>query len=549
MDISKYIINNIGMLDRNTISVANLTNKLCIKICQDTGIERDSQLEANISDILTKYKNKEITSTEVVGYFNEIMTSSSSSSAKDSGNKTTNDKSNVADSGKDTSKNSITDAGRGRNNSSVTENNLDITSDVDTDIVLETSSQCESLSTEIDSADIEIPSLVATYASAIKEAVNSTKKLIEQHMNEIKAAMLSVLSSVSDVDNSIPPANVEEMSFGDINKIAYDRKYNSEVKKADASFFKACGCEVDGNIVILNRDGKEYKYDLSSGKLTFDDGTSINVTIYVPQGAKDYSKLNTFTYFTSSAKPDGEPCSYNERIDRQSYSANAIILKIDKKDVGGDKFNKLNQVAGATKFVNSLAKTDLKDGHCRNIIGGDSAYGSNALKVAANSGDLYKTVYCVNNAVCVNKALDEEGNVTGKNKVQLTPEEVKLLDRKDIYFINVPGDGNQDHNNGNGQGWVACSASDSYTITGLKYICEKCPHANIHVVFNDPQDGSKDTLVNEYKKITNNYTNCTYDSDKWYNFSRSDYRFHTGGNKLIVDLLEADTTNCNYYFN
>ena len=607
-DIGKYIINNIGMLDRNTISVANLTNKLCIKICNDKGITRNEKLEEVISDILTKYKNKEITSDTVVGYFETIYngtTTSNSQTANNTAstaNNTNNKVNNASTTNTNTNNktnntttntsNNINNTASSTNNTTTTVNNTNekenvssnpvnnvndkvnstastintattstkksivktelnpkakttkSTVDVKTEVVESTANELSSVESEVSGISISIPSAVAGEASGIKEVINSSKREIESSLEECKRALLDILNTATSTDD-IPPEEIDGISFSDIGKMAYDRRQNSQVVEADANFFIKCGYPVDGDIVTIRSNGKEYQYNLSNHTLTIDGTNSVGVKIFIPSGNRDYSTLNTYTYFSAITK-SGEKGNrtYDSLINGQE--SNAIILQFTKaaeknggvQNKNGDgKFIKQYEVAEATKFINAVAKTQISNGKCKNIIGGDSVYGMHSLKMAAAYPDVYQTVYCINNAFLV----QDENAVKGIKEQFSDLSETVGLANKEIYFINTGGDDNLSFN----KRWKkTTNRTETCTYTGIDLLCRTYPDADVHVVY--PSGVHEDVEI-ALKDLAESYPNCTYEEGLWYDITDVSSTSHTAGQVVVTDVVRANSTNANYY--
>ena len=419
---------------------------------------------------------------------------------------------------------------------------------------------CFSISSGISGATIAIPGPMQKHAGGIEGALAGKSK-ITSVLNDFKREILRIAKGALEYDDI---SDASDIDWGDLRNIIYDRNKNSEMVEADENFFVKCGYEVKNGIASIEVDEngkkKKYEYNLSTKTLTIDGAGSIPVTIYYPKNATDLSKLNTYTYFTMKHTNESDKVKYDKYIDdptmnggnSEAFKGNAIVLKINKQDVSISKGNNMflteegkALVPETTKFVNAVAGTKLKDNQCRNIIGGDSKFGAYSLCFAADNGDLYQTVYCVNNAFCVTGE-----NIKGSNKTQITKEQLKNLAGKDIYMIYASGDDNQSHN-GN---WGDCSPKNSLAITGLDIMGEAMLEAekeglkpaNVHVIYSNV--GGKDLLVKEYKKMAEKYPGIiTYnDEDEVVgNFIRKKYNNHSEGNWMIVELLEADVTNCN----
>ena len=97
---SNYILENIQMLDDDSITIESLVDKMCIKICTDYNVQRTEELEESIKNILTKYKNKIISSDDVISFFNEIDVNSlteGSDTSQSSGSSNDDNESDTSD--------------------------------------------------------------------------------------------------------------------------------------------------------------------------------------------------------------------------------------------------------------------------------------------------------------------------------------------------------------------------------------------------------------------------------------------------------------------
>lgn len=502
MDIRTFILNELEKLDNGSISLSELVNKLYNKMQSETGNILDEQVINSINLYITKYQNKEIAASDVVNYFQNIMNINQqpSSNRGGSNNISSNDKEVV---------------------------------DVDVDIVLEASDQYSNIENILSSSTIEIPKTITSYAFSVKEVVEKSRNENQETLNSTKNTLVNLIQNVQDIDNEIANINLDKFDFNDIWALAYNRKTGSNLKVADLDFFKQNkDCIINGDEVTFIKDGKTYKYNLST-KLLKVNGESVKVGFFVPSHANDYSKLNTFTYFTADGYENiaGNP-------------SNAIVIRFSKNDVqstdnrGNHKFGKRAMVPEATKFMNGVAKTNLNN--CQNIIGGDSLYGAESLKLAASNGDLYKTVYCVNNAILVTGK-----NATRGEKVQFgSIDELKGLEGKNIYFISATGDPNFDHCAKNGSGWKSCGYNEGYVFTGLDLVAKNCPSANVFLVYSKT---GKSGIIKHYNSLDKKYANVHYLSDKWNCFAKKDYQTHGDGNRIMPDLISSVVTGYNAY--
>ena len=505
MNIENIVLSYIKLLDEGTLSVDDCVNSIYEKIASNNS-NVDESIKAEILSYINKYKNNEVSSSDIINFLINRL----------------NENNDPYTGG----------GGGGSKKPSDTED--DVVVDIETDMVLDVSEQYASIDSMISSASLSIPGGVAPFAGNLTSIIESGKNEISQAFKKTKAALVELLQGVEDVDNEVATlTKVDGFDFNDIWAMAYNKKTGSNLKVADINFFKQNkDCVINGNVVTFKKDGKTYQYDLST-KLLKAGSESVKVGFFVPSNTKEYSKLNTFTYFVANGydNPTG-------------YPSDAVVIRFLKGDVetrdskGNAKFVKQKAVPEATRFINGVAKTDLSN--CQNIIGGDSLYGAESLKLAAKNGNLYKTVYCVNNAVLVSGVNAQRGS-----KVQFDSlSELKGLNGKNIYFISASGDENFNHCARNGGGWVPCSYDQGYVFSGLDLVAQTCPNAKIYLVYSK---NGKSQIKNHYYRLEKKYRNVDYLDDKWNCFAKKNYTTHTDGNRIMPELVAASVTNYNAY--
>ena len=570
MSIKEFILANIKLLDNDSISIEELLAKLCQKYQEETGKEITDDIKSELTSYLTRYKNKEINSDDVIGYLeakieevkasgtvdepsqeetpsentpsettpetqtenqdtqteNSLDTETQGSQEETPSETQTDEQSTTTDTETDTS--TPTTGGYSYKKTEIldTVNTIeDEVVDIESDIVMEASEQYASVESTVESTTIEIPASITPYASSIISTVNESKVENTEALNSTKETLITIYESIEAIDNHITSDTGKVFDFNDIWAMAYNKKTGSKLKAAGLDFFRQNkDCQINGSVVTFTQNGKTYKYNLANKTLTV-NGESVKVGFFVPSGTKDYSKLNTFTYFIQ----DG----YDNPT---AYPSDAVDVEVKRGD--NKYFVKQKMVAESTKFMNGVAKTDLNN--CQNIIGGDSLYGAESLKLAATNGNLYKSVYCVNNAVLVTGK-----NASRGNKVQFDSlSQLKGLDGKNVYFISAQGDENFNHCAKNGGGWVSCSYDEGYVFTGLDLVAKNCPNANIYLVYSK---NGKSQIKNHYASLDKKYKNVHYLSDKWYSFAKKDYTTHSDGNRIMPELVSALVTNYNGY--
>lgn len=381
--------------------------------------------------------------------------------------------------------------------------------DVNTELVNEVAQDYSEVEENVSNNKITI-----TNDEIMKEAENllSTAEEgnqdIQTDLNNVKTAMIESMSSIEYVDDQIEPVDFSDFDFGDIWNYSGKIIANG-VRKVDAEFFENNGYQVNGNIVTIGG----YTYNIKNNKLTV-NGESTIVKIYVPNGVSDYSKVNTVTMF--------------EDVGDRNITSNAILISLGEVDG-----LKINRVANATKFVNTVTKTDLTK--CQNIITGGSRFGARSLQIAAETGDLYQTIVCVNNAILV-KGI----NASGQGKTFFTDvNELKKLDGKNIYLISSKKDPNLYMYYKNGNDYAKCSdIKDGYVYTGLNLAIKNCPNSKIYFVSNNDDPA--------FSKI--NSPNYYYGRSLWNKIANSDeYEYHKTYHNIIYDMVSTTLTGYNRY--
>ena len=503
-----YVKKVFGMIDNNTISVDHLITK----ICHDCNVTKTEEMAEKIRQIIIKYKKKEIDSSGVELLLNEL---------------------NV----KKTDNNPPTSSGSGSGTRPKTEtptptpsgNTTEII-DVDTDVIEKVSSDLADVEETVSSNKITVPASVSSYASGVESAAESGKQALNSGLEEIKAEVVEKIESVVSTDNSIKFEGLKNPTFQDIWAATHKINLNKLVP-ADINFFKNNpDCKIEGNKVTYTKDGNTYTYDLKNKRFTVNGSAINNLGIYVPAGVTDYSKLNTFTYFVQG--------DYDKTT---QYPSNAVVIRVTKNTVqSGGKFVKQKEVAGATRFINGVAKTDLKN--CQNVVGGDSVYGAHSLKLAANNGNLYQTVYCVNNGALVTGINAHKG----EKEQFATLDELKRLDGKNIYFISATGDPNLASHYGSKGSMTPCSYNQSYTYTGAELVAKYCPNAKVYAVYGGSK--AKSGIISLYRDLDRRRSNFKYLESEWGQILKKEANSHTDGAKLMSELVSSTPTNVNNYY-
>ena len=419
---------------------------------------------------------------------------------------------------------------------------------------------------EIKAKEAELNELledVSKSYSLIMELVNSVKSFKEYFGNGSKAGLFGDVDEFTKNINQIIE-NLDKISLDSV----IDYTNTSQTVLADRSFFEnACkgkdGWHIDGDVVYMIVDGKECKYDMTRHMFSNGDtfineyGNPQEVELesyfYLPKDMSksgDFSQLrnlNTYTFFSSDQE------QYRHTVeDRETNSINMMVIK---QDPFNERYGTLTSL---TKACNEAVNTNLKK--CHNSIGGDSIYGAHSLKIAANSGDLYDTVYCVDNAAIVD-------NLNGKagTKEQFKDlEELSGLNGKNIFFINTSGDDNYSYGvkkkkdkDGNEYIYDAYAlvgtkdyvseeeVKNSFTYTGIELVAETCPDAKIHILY-QAEDAERGYQTENFPKaldeLASRFDNVSNDSKMWKLFASEYYHTHSEGNFIPHDLVAALST-------
>lgn len=412
--------------------------------------------------------------------------------------------------------------------------------------VVEKQNQIKAKEAELDALLDDVSN---TY-SMIQELVSSIKTFKDYFGSGSKSNMISSAESLVSNLNTIL-ADMGNLSFS--SNVDYSKA--SKPVLADLSFFEgACkkhaseGWKIENGVVTMVIDGKTCTYDTKRHIYsTGDKNTEIQTYIYLPSHiveAGDYSaleKLNTYTYFSTSQN------MYVNAIDKEEI--NTITMKVIKQDPFNSKYD---TVASLTKMANTVANTDLSK--CENVIGGDSVYGAHSLKIAASTGNLYKTVYCIDNAAIVTGYNGKAGTKEQFDSI----DQLKGLDGKNIYFINTSGDDNYamgaDMSIERGRAYVPVGSGgnisveqvkNSFTYSGIDLVAQTCPNAKIHIVYQD-QDTAKSYQSTNFPialdQLADKYPNVWNDSKSWDDYISKKYKTHSEGNYIAADLASAAST-------
>ena len=394
--------------------------------------------------------------------------------------------------------------------------------DVDTEVIHQASADYGDVKSTIGNTKISITnSIVKKYAGDITNLINSGNDDINGDLNKAKNLMIESVSSFEYVDDQIESADIKNFEFNDIWKYT-GKIISTGVKVADKEFFEQCGYTVDKNIVIVG----DYKYNVKNHTFSINGKSIGNVYFYIPAGVSDYSKLNTLTMLSHVD-------SYGiERKRDVGATSNSIIVAFDKADSSALKVP--SNIAGTTKFINQVAKTDLSK--CQNIITGGSRFGARSLKIAAETGDLYQTVICVNNAAIVKGVNGGRGR---QKEVFDSIEQLQKLNGKNIYFVSSKEDPNLTmYYNGKSETARNNDVTKCYVYTGMELLTKYCPDSQVYFISNNDNP--------EFANI--NASNYVYGRNSWSQVAKSnDYAKHGTLHNLLNDLCSSNLVGYNAY--
>lgn len=529
IDMGNIVRDNLSALTTGEATIESVAKVLWINACSLANIERTSELENFFIEILNKYKEGIFDENTIIDLFQKVATGNMAEAFNYVATYTSELEEYVDES-------TDTYYGGGGGGGSSSKKSSETIVDIDYERLNSFISKYDELEKELNSIEITIPPLLESYAGSISAIVQNGKSESTGYLSELKQSLVEILNITAETDQAIKDIELGKISFKDLSSVVYDRSQSSEVRMVTESVFKNLGYTPDeSGFITING----CKYNVKNHKFYNGNDEAFEAYFYMPQNALtngNYNELNTYTFFSEKG--------YHNLID--NCSSNSVLLRITKYPAD-KQFTKLNEVSLATKFMNQVVGTGTSTSGtgkaCRNIIAGDSSYGANALKVAAQSGDLYQTVYCVNNAAIVG---GEGGNGHPGTKNQFaTLEDLKGLNGKDIYFISAPGDENLNHCY-TGKKWAesVTSYDNSYTYKGIELICQNCPEARVHFIINESQMKGKETqLIDLYKNLETKYNNFSYDSSEWNNLTDPSYRYHSSGHNIVYDAANWSVTN------
>lgn len=379
---------------------------------------------------------------------------------------------------------------------------------------------------------------------AISAAISKLNANSSDASSTIESNNSKIQEIVEDMINFDVIESDEPFSFEDIISYMSIREEKGHINRADEQFFIDAGYEVTDGIVTISGEDGTYSYDLSTNRLTLPNGEWLEVCYYIPDNwnANGESKLNTMNSFTCLAgqkELDVYSSTKSNDFCLDSVETNSILVMPSKKgqtckgvkEIRDASYSFMSdKVIGATKFAQTFSKQELG---CQNIIGGCSSGGGSALKIAAQGGDLYDTVVCINYAPLI-EPYEKNKGLNGTDNNRLNEELVRNLNGKNLFFISSSSDPN------------ISGGKSSYMGVGLPHILELCPDSDVYFVSN--------TTNKDFSYESDNYHRL--DSDFWNEYAKGTcnagvdkgvYSGHGAYHGLLHDLLTSGLMGRNSY--
>lgn len=537
MDIKEYLKYKILLMNGSTFSLDEITNLIY------QGLIDNFNLSNSEFDIKEKIKNAFINYTEnqneqnidliVDDLVKEI--GGSSTYPKNRENSHTNNSIKNINSKSDTF--TINETVMTGN---VASSSVDAIIDLDEDMINEITNLYNEVYNNFMETEVETSGYVSTVYSPYQADVKAQEEKGVQEFNNIGVEIVYAMNRVGAVDDSIKADfDTNGYNFNDVMNVLGSLSDGSKITKADRSFFENCSNativdykDANGNMQFkVICDG--YTYDNKTSRLTDASGNSLIVRYYVPKDCGDVSKLNTVTMLAGAGELS--VLEYKEQgiLD---VNTNAIIV-MPSKPSGSENssyYQMRNEIISSTKFINKLA--NQQDG-CQNIIGGCSAGGCAALKIAASGGDTYDTAICINNAALVGGV---NANVGTKEQFA-SISDLQKLDGKNIYFISTKMDPNLDHYANSSSGWAECNnITKSYLYTGVELTTKNCPNSQVYLITN--------AEYSAFNNINNSNNNFHYSHNYWNSvIGNNNYASHADYKKVLNDLINNGFTGYNIY--
>lgn len=364
--------------------------------------------------------------------------------------------------------------------------------------------------------------------STYKAAISAKEAEIEKIIQEIGVEAVSFLEEIEAIDSTTSTILTnDDIAFSELLGIySMYKQTGSKVKEVDANVFIKAGYEVKNGIVsIVDSKGTKYEYNVSNGMLRDSNGNSLTVRYYLPSNYSDLSSLNTITCLGGQGEGSMYETTGSNSFYLNDISTNAILVIPKKKNKSGTDINKASfsymssEVISGTKFATLFS---MQNSNCQNSIIGCSSGGGSALKIAAQSGDLYDNVISVNYAAIFQG--DGKGINPGDDN-RLTENEARNLNGKNLVFISTSADSNLK------------GERESYVYKGLNRILNYCPDADVTL------------MTNNTSRIYSNINNTNYhyfgkESDFW-SHNLGNYAGHGDYHKVFRDIINSNILSVN----
>ena len=369
------------------------------------------------------------------------------------------------------------------------------------------------------------------------DAISKVNEQNDEILDDIASVASDLTSILSEMEAIDQIENVGVYSFGDLLLLIQSKKEGSNVKRADADFFRSLGYDVVDGVVTITSDEGTYSYNVETSILTNPDGTTLQVNYFYPENMTDPTKTNTVTCLAGQGEMDVYSPSGDNSFFLDSMKTNSLLVCPSKLGQNISDLKKVsysfmaNQVIYSTKFATLF----LKQGEgCQNSIGGCSSGGGSALKIASQGGDLYDTVFCINYAPLIaGKNAGGKGK-NGADNNQMTEEEARNLNGKNIFIIssssdpNIKGDGN------------------SICYKGVKLLTQYCPESKIYFATNAQNKGFNTSSPN-YEQLNEEFWNTMSPDPKGAGVDKHQYRGHGAYHGILHDLISSGIMDQNYY--
>ena len=370
-------------------------------------------------------------------------------------------------------------------------------------------------------------SYIASQCTSTINEVKSSQEKAAKYLESNTAPIKDILESMKLIDEMGDGV----FDFSDILLLLQMKKQGTKVYKADEEFFRKQGWPVDNGVVTITGPEGTYQYDIKNGRLINPDGTWLHVNYYIPENVDDISSLNTITCLAGQGERDVDSPTGANSFHLDSLGANSIIVCPSKSgqqaqgiDIGKASYSFMAQkVINSTKFATLFSRQ--KPG-CQNIIGGCSSGGGSALKIAAQAGDLYDTVFCINYAPLIAGKNDKGKGKNGADDNRLTEDEARALNGKNLLFFSSSSDPNIDGDR------------NSFMYTGINLLLQYCPDAEIYLATNRRGSAFRDIQGDNYHFLGEEF---------WQKFANGEYSGHGSYHGMFKDLINSGVLGRNGY--